>query len=274
MKIIILGASSYLAQKFLNKLYEQPDIEIICFYRDKISDVRKNKHYPVQKFQDFKKYITDDTIMCNFICNYGRNNEIFEEIEYANYTLPLKFYRELSYTLGSIFLNCGTVLPDNYNNYSLTKNKLYQKILSDTEPNCRFLEISLQSIYGTQGKNGSFVDRVLNACVQNLPHFKIITPKQKREFIHITDVIMALYIIVTSIRAFSEKVEKIDIGSERQYFLENISSIIKQETRSKTEFLLGYGDIYKIPGSDLRKLRELGWEERQSLRKYVREAIG
>ena len=143
--------------------------------------------------------------MCNFICNYGRNNEIFEEIEYANYALPLKFYRELSYTLGSIFLNCGTVLPDNYNNYSLTKNKLYQKyypILSLIVDFWKFL-FSLFMVH--KAKNGSFVDRVLNACVQNLPHFKIITPKQKREFIHITDVIMALYIIVTSIRAFSEK---------------------------------------------------------------------
>ena len=49
MKIIILGASSYLAQKFLNKLYEQPDIEIICFYRDKISDVRKKTNITLSK---------------------------------------------------------------------------------------------------------------------------------------------------------------------------------------------------------------------------------
>ncbi|MDA9781127.1 NAD-dependent epimerase/dehydratase family protein [Amylibacter sp.] len=270
MKFIFLGASSHLAQKLIQNFRNSKVLDIVCLYRNHIYDVRNDTTQKFQAFEQIQEYINQDSVVINFICCYGKYGEDFKTLEYANFELPLKFYRLSEQNNAAAFLNCGTVLPDDYSPYAYTKNKLFNHIRKSKSIKCKFIELSLQAFYGIQDKNFSLIDTVIEACSNDKEFMQINMPSQLREFVHIDDVVSAIEKITHNLKKFNQKEQKIDIGSKRQLKLIFICEYIKKKTQSQINFIEGNSDfLFEVPASNLELLEKLGWSEEYTFENYV-----
>jgi CDP-paratose synthetase len=280
MKIIILGASSNLAQYLTNALLNKRH-EIFLIYRNTYQVISSSNHnnnvVDYENINNLYHLFENVDICINTLGSYGRLNEDFTELKYVNYELPYKYYKICNDFKVSYFLNCGTALPPEYNEYSLSKSFIYEKMKSTTFGLfTKFVELKLQHFYGNNDNETTFIKKTIKQCLQNTESIHIKTPNESREFLHISDLIKAIVVIINNCNDFQYIINSIDIGSKHRYRIIDVCNYIKYYTDTKTTFEYTLGDIRKspqIPHSILDNLYKYGWEENMPLEDGIQNLV-
>lgn len=209
-------------------------------------------------------------------CSYGRKGETPLDVMEAN----LRFGAVLLQAVldgapqasgSTTFLNTGTVLAPDVSLYALSKAQFssWGAALATQSPDrLRFIDIRLQQMYGPGDDRSKFSTHVIEACRQNEPHLALTAGEQRRDFIHIDDVVRA-YDRILERRADFAASDAIEVGSGEAFTMRSFVELAKQLAGAETT--LDFGAVpYRsneamLCVADTARLQGLGWRPEVSL---------
>lgn len=210
-------------------------------------------------------------------CSYGRKGETLLNLMDANLVLGAALLQALlsspARDEGPVtFLNTGTVLAPEVSLYALSKTQfsIWGAELATKAPDrLRFIDIRLQQMYGPGDDCSKFTTHVIEACRSNEPRLALTLGEQRRDFIHIDDVVRAYDRILEQRDAFQAS-DAIDVGSGEAITMRDFVELAKQVAGAST--LLDFGAIsYRerepmLCVADTTRLRGLGWHAEVTLK--------
>ncbi|HEB0855341.1 NAD-dependent epimerase/dehydratase [Citrobacter werkmanii] len=274
MKILVMGAFGYLGSQLMS--YFESQHSVVGLARKKKSgDYRKNIIYTtdsewVEKIIKFKPDIVVNTAAC-----YGRNNESASVLLESNILLPIKVIESIT-SFNSVFINCGTSLPQDVNLYAYTKQKLPEiaRVIINKTDN-KFLELKLEHFFGAFDGDGKFTSMVIRSCLNNKA-IKLTSGSQKRDFIYIKDLLSAFDCILNHIHEFP-KFHTIEVGSGEAVSIREYVDTVQRITKSCSEIEFGAVEqrenelMYSC--ANVTELKKIGWQREYSLVNAISEIV-
>lgn len=206
-------------------------------------------------------------VIVHTACSYGRAGESSLDILDANYQLGAALLQAtLTCKNGQIvFLNTGTVLAPEVSLYALTKTQFSQWGMAHAlqrPQKLQFIDIRLQQMYGAGDDRSKFTTHVIDACRLGEPRLALTRGEQRRDFIHINDVVHA-YDVILSQHAELADCDTIDVGSGEAVRIRDFVEHVRRLTGGPT--VLDFGAVpYRTAEAmlclaDTTRLRALGW---------------
>ena len=194
---LVIGSNSFLGKSFIQKYKNKINILGLSFSKKEIKDFKKNKKIKYS-YNKLKKIIKNKNISSViYFHSYGtlRGHVLKTKIFFSNLILAKKFYR-LSKYLNSKFIYFGSVSEydkDTNNNYAISKKKMIKFLKNDSKiSKAKVIILKLFYIYGFyENKNRLF--SLMRKSILNKKIFYINNPKQKIDFLHVSDFCRALF---------------------------------------------------------------------------------
>lgn len=216
-----------------------------------------------------------DTIV-HTACSYGRKGETAFDVMEANLRLGMVMLQALldqpaRESGPTTFLNTGTVLEPDVSLYALSKTQFSAwgaQLAIQAPDRLRFIDIRLQQMYGPSDDRSKFTTHVIEACCNNEPRLALTAGEQRRDFIHIDDVVRA-YDRILEQRGDFVASDAIDVGSGHAVTMRSFVELVKQVAGAST--VLDFGAVpYRdneamLCVADTTRLCGLGWQPGVSL---------
>lgn len=282
--ILITGGTGYLGSHIIEELlkdhYNVILLKLSSADESRIIDkLHQIKTYNVDKIDielPFKENRVDAIIHCATI--YGRNNEKFSEIYNTNTVFPLKLLETAVNHKIPLFLNTDTALDKYLNYYSLSKKHFSEigKFFSEKKQ-IKFFNIHLEHFYGPNDDISKFPTYIIKSCLNNIDEIELTSGEQKRDFIYIDDVVSAYILLLKKYIELTDYYYDIALGSGDAVRIADFVKLVHRETASTTRLLFGaipYRENEVMESkSDIRILKNLGWETETSLQEGIRRII-
>lgn len=284
-RILLTGVTGFLGSHFANELLAA-GYDVIALKR-KTSSLRRVELIASEivfvdiEELDFEKlfsaYGKIDVIVHTATC-YGRNNESVSEIFSTNTEFPLRLLDVGSRAGVKLFLNTDTILNKYLNLYALSKNQFLQwgKIFSK-QGQISFVNIKLEHFYGFNDTPSKFSAHVINSCLNNVPELKLTAGEQKRDFIHIDDVVSAYMILLEHADSMSNPFMEFEVGTGKSVSIRDFVTSVHRLAASKTH--LDFGALLYRDGEimnsevEIAGLIALGWRCRYDIESGLRKVI-
>jgi CDP-paratose synthetase len=254
MKLLFLGGTSYLGSKIIERLERNSAHEITLIKRD-----TSDSEIAAISEQDF---------VFNLVVDYGKNKSLAEVLS-VNVEYPLRITEKLKF---KTIINFSTALEKNVSHYSFSKKVLEESLVFlSNQKKYNVLNLHLQHFYGKGAPPYNFITFLTNKMMKS-EEIDLTDCSQKRDFIHIDDVIDAIELILIKSKQFKQ-VDVIDIGSGEAGKLKDIVEEIKKITGSTSK--LNFGAVAKRLGepqeliADISRLKAMGWNPKISLNEGI-----
>lgn len=209
-------------------------------------------------------------------CCYGRKGETPLDVMEANLRFGALLLQEVLDAApkkagATAFLNTGTVLAPGVSLYALSKTQFSSwgaALASQAPDRLHFIDIRLQQMYGPGDDRSKFTTHVIDACRRNEPRIELTAGEQRRDFIHIDDVVQAYDRILERRDDFAAS-DAIEVGSGEAVTMRSFVELAKQLAGAATA--LHFGAVpYRaheamLCVADTARLRGLGWRPQVSL---------
>lgn len=278
MRILLTGPSGFLGSA-LACYWAKCGHELILLARsssrlDRLGElsqsVRVLRFSDISEIPSLIKDFSPDSIV-HTACSYGRNREAPLDIINANLlfgsAVLQAILNEAEHVARPIsFLNTATVLASDVSIYALSKNQFSEwgSALANQYPErLQFIDIRLQQMYGRGDDQSKFTTYVIEALRRNEPYLKLTAGAQRRDFIHIDDVVQAYDWILQQRAEFSTS-DSIDVGSGQAVTMRDFVELAKCATGAST--VLNFGVVpYRAKEpmlcvANTTRLRSLGWQ--------------
>ena len=280
MKILITGINGYLGSQLANALMEEH--EIIGTIREnsklsRISDIKKISFIKITEDDWIDKLLSlSPDVVINTAALYGRKGEKLSELVDANIQFPLRILEALATAGKSLFLHCGTSLPENISQYALTKNQFcYFAKEYCSQFNTKFVDLKLEHFYGPFDDSTKFTTYVINSCRNNID-LKLTSGIQQRDFIYIADLISAFEFIISKSK-FLISGESIPIGSGHAITIKEFVQVVASATNYQGHLQFGAIPSRKnelmYSCASLERMNELGWECQYPLDRAIKDIL-
>lgn len=215
-----------------------------------------------------------DAIIHTATC-YGRNQETAEELLKVNTLFPLRLLDLAVRNNVGVFINSDTSLPPFLNPYALSKRQflMWGKFFA-TSRSFKFLNVRLEQFYGAFDDPRKLTSYVIKGCLNKSKELQFTDGVQKRDFIHIDDVISAyMTLLNTKESSFSE----FEVGSGQSISIRKFAETVKRLCNASTRLEFGAipyrdGEIMHSK-ADVSKLLALGWSCRHDLESGLCQVI-
>ena len=281
MTILLTGATGFLGSHLLRALVNK-GYEVVVLKRSTSNTWRLKgfentfKSYdidqvPLQKAFE-EQYI--ETII-HTACVYGRKGESIQQILETN----LMFGIELLNT--GTFFNTGTLLYKYLNYYALSK-KQFEEWLQLASDKIQVVNLKLEHMFGEQDGNDKFTSWILNELQQEKNIIPLTAGTQKRDFIHIDDVVCA-YLTCLEQAPQLKDFNDIEVGTGVLTPVKTFVILVKEVLEKlkgkpiKTQLNFGAlpyreGEIME-PQVDNSRLCSLGWQPKRSLEENIEQFV-
>jgi CDP-paratose synthetase len=223
-------------------------------------------------------------VIAHTACAYGRKGETPLDVLEANVRFGTALLQaalsEPASGRGPItFLNTGTVLAPDVSLYALSKTQFsaWGAALATQSPNhLRFIDIRLQQMYGPGDDRSKFTTHVIEACRNNESRLALTLGEQRRDLIHISDVVQAYDRILQTRESFASS-DAIDVGSGTALRMRDFVEMAKHMANATTE--LDFGAVpYRANEAmhsvaDTTRLSALGWRPAFDLEAGIRQTL-
>ncbi len=223
-------------------------------------------------------------VIVHTACAYGRKGERPIDLLSANFNFGAVLLQAVldsakQYAHPVTFMNTGTVLAPEVSLYALSKNQFsaWGGALAKQSPDkLRFIDIQLQQMYGYGDDRSKFTTHVIEACRNNEPQLALTSGEQRRDFIHIRDVISAFDCILEQHHSFAAS-DHIEVGSGDAVTMRSFVELAKHLACASTELEFGAvpyrADEAMLSVADTTRLRALGWQPMVSLVEGLRSVL-
>ena len=217
-------------------------------------------------------------------CSYGRNGESALDVMDANLRLGMVLLQALLDQSArkhgpTTFLNTGTVLEPGVSLYALSKTQFsaWGAALATQAPtNLRFIDIRLEQMYGPGDSRSKFTTHVIEACRNNDPKLELTLGEQRRDLIHINDVVQAYNLILQKHESFASS-DTINVGSGTALRIRDFVEMAKRLANSSTELNFGvvpYRENESMHSvANISRLLALGWRPTYDLEAGIRQTL-
>lgn len=209
-------------------------------------------------------------------CSYGRKGErpldvLDANVRFGTALLQATLQRSSSPIRPLVFLNTATALESAVSLYALSKQQFsaWGATLACQSPeSLKFIDIRLQQMYGPGDDRSKFTTQIIEACRSNEPRVALTPGAQRRDFIHIHDVVQAYDRILKRHQDFATS-DAIDVGSGKAITIREFAEQVKQLARASTHLDFGVMPYRTHEAmlcvADTARLTGLGWRAQISL---------
>lgn len=287
MKTLITGGSGFLGSALALHLHATgSDVALLLRHASRLDrlhgleaamDVgRCNTDADVETFV---RRIQPDVVI-HTACTYGRHGEGLLQISDTNVRLGLQILQSLLHTGKPVtFINTGSALAPDVSLYALTKHQFAQlgrSLTCQTGSQLRFVNVLLEHMYGPGDDTTKFTTHVLHTCHRNDPEIKLTAGEQRRDFIHIDDVVTA-YSILVERRDELESNLAIEVGSgiapTVREFVETAHRLIGSTTKLRFGALPYRENEAMHCQADITRMIQLGWKPVYDLETGLKKTI-
>lgn len=275
MNVLISGASGYLAKKIVEK-FLTTDNQILVILRSQNSfylhTLDENKPQVLfltdplfeQKISDFNPDVVYSTTCC-----YETESNFLDKTIDANYVFPAYLLRIITHIKRDQrirFISIGSSLPPALNLYSLTKYQ-FSEIGRFFAGNgkVQFINVLLESFYGPGEPDNRFISRSIKQ-LRNNDTLYLTEGYQKRDYIHVNDVVDVLLYLANCCISFDEQRNfiTVPVGTGIAPSIREIITFLKLYMNSDS--VLNFGSVPLRPNepntmADLTILRNLGYNK-------------
>ena len=226
----------------------------------------------------FSEHPGIDTVIHTATC-YGRGGETINQVFEANTVFPLNLLEAASQAGVGTFINTDTILDKYLNLYSLSKNQFLEwgKFFS-MHNRIHFCNMRLEHFYGYGDDDSKFTTQIIKGCLNNVPELELTLGEQKRDFIHVDDVVSAYVLLVEQLGQFRDRYVEFDVGSGNavsiREFVETVHRLTRSDTRLKFGALPYRDGEVMLSQANVEPLRNLGWTCRTGLQQGLEKVIG
>lgn len=132
-------------------------------------------------------------------------------------------------------------------------------------------------MFGHQDDLSKFTTQVITNCIHNVPSMNLTLGEQKRDFIHIDDVVSAYCVLLKEVTKKSELFQEYELGAGNSVSIRYFVETVKELANSSMKLNFGalpYRD-HEIMESqaNISALNALGWNPQHSLEKRLTQTI-
>jgi nucleoside-diphosphate-sugar epimerase len=141
----------------------------------------------------------------------------------------------------------------------------------------RFFNLRLEHFYGAGDDKTKFTTHVINSCLANLPELKLTQAKQRRDFVHIDDVVRAYSQLLARSTEFEPGFFEFGVGTGKAVRLREFVETVQLLANSRTQLLYGalpYREHEMMYSeADAAAIRALGWTCQYDLEAGLKQVI-
>lgn len=225
----------------------------------------------------FKSLGHVDAVIHTATC-YGRGGEKTSEIFETNTVFPLQLLETATFFNTDNFFNTDTILYKYLNDYALSKHHLVEwgKSFADAGK-INFINIKLEHIYGAGDDSSKFATHVIHACLNNIDELKLTLGEQRRDFIHIDDVVSAYLCLLENTGKVRQGFSELGVGSGQAISIRDFVNTVHWLTASQTKLEFGaypYREHELMHSeTNLSGLLKLGWQCRYDIETGLKQVI-
>jgi CDP-paratose synthetase len=283
-RVLLTGATGFLGSYIVKKLLEDGH-ELIILKRSfsnihRLQDIWSEiVSYDLDKtdletpFRDFDRI--DAVIHAATV--YGRKNEEFTYLFEANTVFPMHLLNAAIKFNVSTYFNTDTPLDKQLNFYALSKAQFREwgERLAKLGQ-IRFVNIKLEQMFGPGDDDSKFPAFVIRKCLLS-PELNLTLGEQKRDFIHIDDVVSAYGLLLQKVPLLNAAYQEYELGSGKAISICNFVELVKQLTGSSIQLNFGAfpyreGEVM-YSEANLEALEGLGWSPKMPLEEGLRQTI-
>jgi len=137
--------------------------------------------------------------------------------------------------------------------------------------------LKLEQFYGAGDDSSKFATYIIRNCIKNTPLLNLTKGEQRRDFIHVDDVVSAFTLLMQRKESYDAFFSEFYIGSGKSIPIRQFVETVHQITNSKT--VLAFGEIPYREGelmssnNDISRLKSLGWSCRYDLTLGLKKVI-
>ena len=209
-KILIAGGSGFIGKYFLNSILHSNFYEIHIIHRSKsdLNFLKSHKKFHLYNIDDIGCNdiinIVKPHIAINFVCSYSK------EMYFSNFEFGKLFVDSCIKHRVGYFINTHTLLKSDKSEYLKTK-LLFVEYLKKEQNNINIINISPELVYGNHYHENKLIN-YLATELKNKKEIHIMNSNQKRDFIHISDLINAYTSVISNINKF-KRFSQIDVAT-------------------------------------------------------------
>lgn len=282
--VVISGATGFLGRELVGALVSRGhSVHAYCRADSRLDSLHvppESVHWhrlPEAIAAPFAGPRPDAVIHCAAL--YGRQGETAAQMLAANTVLPVQL-RDLAAQQGvPLFLNTDTVLDPALNAYALSKHQAVEWLRrGPARP--RVLNLRLQHFYGPGDDPSKFIAAMIAQCAAHVPEIPLTDGRQRRDFLHVTDVVAAYVRLVEHepfYAATAPAFVELEVGSGAAVEVREVVERIHALTGSRSR--LNFGALPHRAGepmltqADTTALRALGWKPAFSLADGLRQTV-
>lgn len=209
---------------------------------------------------------------------YGRDGETPLEVFEANTVFPLRLLEAATNFGADSFFNTDTVLNEYISTYALSKHQFAEWGRNFANAGAlKFINIHLEHLYGPGDDAGKFTTHVIRSCLNNVPEIKLTAGEQKRDFVHVDDVVRAYSCLLDNTSELGLGYHKFSIGSGQAVSVREFVNKVHRLTNSRSKLLFGALPYRKNEvmqsQADTSRLEESGWCCQMSLEQGLQQTI-
>lgn len=275
MRILLTGATGFLGSHLLAHLIEGGH-EVVVILRPSSNSWRIDHLLDCIKVcrigaitipQLFELHRIDAIIHC--ATNYGRKEVDPSALLDANLIFPLQLLHHGNAAGVRCFINTDTVLDKRINHYSLSK-KQFKEWLHQYSSTMACINVALEHFYGPHDDPTKFVTFIIRSLLERIDHIDLTLGEQKRDFIHINDVVSAFLLILQHSSSLRSGYFDYELGTGKTISIREFVELVK-ELAGNDSTHLNFGAVPYRENEvmetlvDTRTIRALGWETSYSL---------
>ena len=231
----------------------------------------------------FEKLGNIDAVIHTATC-YGNNNESIQSIFASNVGYPMLIidlclkYKVKSFFNTDTYFNKNNNHQEYLNNYTLSKKHFSEWIINISKKNIiKLFNIKLEHLFGPNDLESKFVNQIMIKCTNNISHIDLTIGTQKRDFIHINDIVFAYDSVLNNIGSLNKNYIEFGVGYGKSISVKKFVKMIHKISNSKTK--LNFGAVKIRQGemleshADNEMLCSLGWRPKYSIEEAIRKTL-
>lgn len=280
--ILITGGTGYLGSRLVQSLVNNGH-KILLLKRKKNTDdfscgnLKNTIFFSIEDGIDipFRNFNNID-IVIHLATAYDNKVNSHKDIDFVNFMYPSDLINLAVSNGVKYFINTDTSLPPEINYYTFTKRKFRDYASNLIKSNIiNFINIKIEYIYGESMTHSNLPYYLITSCLMNTPVINLSKGDQKRDFIHVDDVVWGYVNIINNIDSI--KYTNFEIGLGAGIRIKDLAIYIKTACDSSSNLNFGclpYRENEVMESvAKIDAIKSTGWNPKYSLKDGLNRVI-